>query len=598
MQFISLEKAPTYALSVVLIVVLRKLYKYVSAKSRRSKLFARLAQFQHNRLQKIQSTSHLKSSLPAEFIKKIICSDAVTLLQLLNEGKVTSHELVLVFYERAITIGQKLGALAEVNIDAALELAKRCDEFRAEIREKDPSRLLKLPLLFGLPISIKSNTMIKGLSTNLGCVNFIDNIPKEDGLIVDILKNQAGAIPFITSNIPQCLMLNETTNRIYGRCKNPWNEKRTSGGSSGGEASLIASGCSPLGLGSDIGGSIRIPCLYTGLYGLKVTTSRLTFEGAFCGNKTNKRGQINIKACHGPIGKTVEDLVLFMRSLFVEDMWKSDPEVVPMQWNDEEYKSTRKMRIGYVEDDKFYAVSPGNKRAVMKAVKALELKGHEMIKLEFPNFEQATIEYFAIMSSAGRFRPYREMMGDESPVPEYNQMLRIMKIPKFLRGIISSILKLKNENRAAKVLPRTNEKSTWEFLKESENQQVIKKEFFDWWQNNKLDALISPGLASPAIKHGESEDAFLSCCYTFLFNLLDYPTGAIPICTVNKDEQSYDDPINKDKYTRKMKESLKATEGLPLGVQVTTLPYKEELCLNVMKQIENAIDFHELPIKF
>ena len=310
MQFISLEKTSTYVLSVVLIVVIRKLYKYVSAKSRKSKLFARLAQFQQNRLKKIQSTAHLKSSLPTEFKNKIICYDAVTLLQLLNEGKVTSYELVLVFYERAITIGQKLGALAEVNIEAALEMAKRCDEFRAEIREKDPLRLSKLPLLFGLPISIKSNTMIKGLSTNLGCVSFIDNIPKEDGLIVDLLKNQAGAIPFITSNVPQCLMLNETTNRIYGRCKNPWNEERTSGGSSGGEASLIASGCSPLGLGSDIGGSIRIPCLYTGLYGLKVTTSRLTLEGTFCGNKTNKRGQINIKACNGPIGKTVEDLVI------------------------------------------------------------------------------------------------------------------------------------------------------------------------------------------------------------------------------------------------------------------------------------------------
>ena len=393
-------------------------------------------------------------------------------------------------------------------------------------------------------------------------------------------------------------MINESTNRIYGRCKNPWNLERTSGGSSGGESALIASGCSPLGLGNDIGGSIRIPCLYTGLYGIKVTTNRLTLEGDYSGNKSNKRGNVNIKACNGPMGKTVEDLVLMLKTLFVEEMWTGDSEIVPLAWNDAEYKSTRKLRIGYVDNDKFYAVSLGNKRAVLNAVKALELKGHEMVKLDFPNFEKATIEYFAIMTSSGKFRPYSILMGDEPPIPEYNQMLKITKIPRCVRGIIAFFLKRINENRAAKILPKTTEKSAWEYIKESEAQQVIKKEFFDWWKNNKLDALISPGLASPAVKHGESEHSFLSCCYTFLFNLLDFPTGAVPICKVEKGEDLYDDPVNKDQYARKMKESIKGTVGLPLGVQITTLPYKEELLLNVMKQVETQVGFHELPIEF
>jgi len=588
----------TLLITILVIFILKKIFEVFSAKSRTSKLFARLKIFQANRLQRIQNTNHFKSSLPPEQKKQIIKSDVVTLLKMLNEGMVSSYELVLVFYERAITIGCGLNALAEVNIESALEQAKKCDEIRSNLIKNDPHKLASLPPLFGIPMSIKGNVIIKGLSTNLGCANFMDNLPKENGFIMDLLISKAGIIPFITSSVPQCLMVNETTNRIYGRCKNPWNEERTSGGSSGGEASLIASGCSPIGFGSDIGGSIRIPCLYTGLYGIKVTTSRLTLEGDFSGNKTNKRGQINVKACNGPIGKTVDDLALVLKSVLVKEMFDYDAEVVPLLWNEDEYKSIKKLRIGYIDNDKFFAVSKGNRRAVALAVKGLEAKGHELVKLEFPNFEEATIEYLALMSSAGKFRPYREMMADEPPIPEYDQMIKIMKIPNFLRGIISFILNLIGENRAAKILPRTNQKSAWEFFQESEKQQVIKKDFFDWWKNNKLDALVSPGLPTPAIKHGESADGFLSCCYTFFFNLIDFPTGTVPVCTVQKEEEIYEDNVNKDKYTRVMRESMKGSEGMPLGVQITALPYQEELCLNLMKQIEDGVGFHELPIKF
>ena len=298
------------------------------------------------------------------------------------------------------------------------------------------------------------------------------------------------------------------------------------------------------------------------------------------------------------MGRTVDDCVVVLKSLLVKELFDKDLDVVPLGWREEIYRSEKKLRIGYVENDRFWEVSKGNKRAVSETVKALEKKGHEMVKLEFPNFEEGIISYLAIMSAAGKFRPYNEMMKDEPPIPEYNQLIKISKIPNFLRGAIAIILKFLGENRAARILPRTPAKSAWEFFQESEKQQVIKKDFFDWWKNNKLDALISPGLPSPAIKHGESVDLFLSCCYTFFFNLLDFPTGAVPITKLQKGEEEYGDPINHDKYARKMQESMRESEGMPLGVQITTLPFQEELCLNVMKQVEREIGFHELPIKF
>ena len=128
-------------LSVIVIIIIRKVLQKVAAKSRTDRLFARLKVFQDNRLKEIQNTSNLKSSLPAEFKKQLILSDAVTLIEWLNEGKVTSYELLLTFYERAITIGLKIGALAEINIEAALEQAKKCDEHRAELRKTGSNKL-------------------------------------------------------------------------------------------------------------------------------------------------------------------------------------------------------------------------------------------------------------------------------------------------------------------------------------------------------------------------------------------------------------------------------------------------------------------------
>ena len=137
-------------IALVVIFILKKLFETFAAKSRTAKLFSRLAVFQSNRLQNIKNTENLKSLLPADFKQNIIKSDALSLVRLLNEGKVTSFELVLVFYERAITVGLGLGALAEVNIlHSALEQAIKCDEIRTNLIKMDPGKLESLPHCMG-----------------------------------------------------------------------------------------------------------------------------------------------------------------------------------------------------------------------------------------------------------------------------------------------------------------------------------------------------------------------------------------------------------------------------------------------------------------
>ena len=111
---------------------------------------------------------------------------------------------------------------------------------------------------------------------------------------------QGGGIPFVKSTVPQLLLINETNNFIWGRAKNPWDVKRTSGGSSGGESGLVAAGCSPLGLGSDGGGSVRLPANYCGLYGFKTTGARYSLIGH---KKPSEYVPRHIGSALGPLAK-------------------------------------------------------------------------------------------------------------------------------------------------------------------------------------------------------------------------------------------------------------------------------------------------------
>lgn len=201
----------------------------------------------------------LNFSLPSDQKQQILNSDVTTLLTLLNSGHTTSLNILLTYFQRAITIGLDLKAVAEINIEWAIKKAKECDTTRAKIliSLEDPSikakQMESLGYLFGIPISLKEPFYCQGLPSTCGISTNLEKIAFKDGLLVELLKDQ-GAIPFITSNVPQALMINETVCRAYGRAENPWDRTRSPGGSSRGEAALISSRCSPLGFGSDSGG--------------------------------------------------------------------------------------------------------------------------------------------------------------------------------------------------------------------------------------------------------------------------------------------------------------------------------------------------------
>ena len=250
----------------------------------------------------------LKITLPEISQEKqslILSLTATQLARAIKEKRVTSTEAVATYISRSITIGRELNLIAEECYIEALEKARICDE----MTENNES----FGVFHGVPISVKDQMAMEGYTSSTGVAWRLDHRDRETAMIVKMLQDE-GAIPFVRSNGPQVMMWFECSNQIYGRGLNPWDPSRTTGGSSGGEGGLIACRGSPLGLGADIGGSIRYPSAFCGVYGFKPTPQRMPTHGMIS-SMPNKLIPMDfqIQNTAGPIGRCVKDLVLVMR---------------------------------------------------------------------------------------------------------------------------------------------------------------------------------------------------------------------------------------------------------------------------------------------
>lgn len=188
-------------------------------------------------------------------------------------GEITSSEVVTYFIDQIQSVNSKLNAVVETRFDQARKEAKECDQ-RIKNGEKN------LGPLFGVPFTLKEMISADGLKNTLGSVHYKNRISDFDATAVSRLK-KAGAILLGTTNVPEVGFWFECDNPIYGFTKNPYDLTRTSGGSSGGEGAIIGAGASPFGLGSDIGGSIRMPAFFCGIFGHKPSDKIVPMTGHF-----------------------------------------------------------------------------------------------------------------------------------------------------------------------------------------------------------------------------------------------------------------------------------------------------------------------------
>lgn len=202
----------------------------------------------------------------------IIDLDASALAQQIREGTITSLEATEAYIDHLLQVNPVINCMVENRFDAAREEAKACDAELA--RGRGSGRL------YGVPISMKEAFDVAGMRTTGGLLHRRDAVASRDAAIVAKLK-QEGAIILGKTNTPTLCFCQETENKLYGRTNNPWDPRRTAGGSSGGEGALIAAGGAAVGIGSDIGGSIRFPAHFNGVVGFKSGAHQVSDEGSF-----------------------------------------------------------------------------------------------------------------------------------------------------------------------------------------------------------------------------------------------------------------------------------------------------------------------------
>ncbi|MBY8987943.1 MAG: amidase [Candidatus Lokiarchaeota archaeon] len=225
--------------------------------------------------------------------KEEICfMSANDMVNVVKNQEITSEEITETIIERIEKINPIINAYCTTTFDLAREMAREAD--------KNVKKGIKLGPLNGIPISIKDETEVEGIRTTFGSKIFENNKPRRDDILVKRARN-AGTVILGKTNTPAYGFKGETDNLIFGVTKNPWNLERTPGGSSGGAAAAVASGMSPLAIGSDGGGSIRIPSSFCGTYGLKPTFGRVPQGNMFL------FGYFGTFVHKGPIVRFVKD---------------------------------------------------------------------------------------------------------------------------------------------------------------------------------------------------------------------------------------------------------------------------------------------------
>ncbi|KAF2006321.1 amidase signature enzyme [Amniculicola lignicola CBS 123094] len=515
--------------------------------------------------------------------RRILGSPIQELVQDVHKQITSPIDILRAYGKVAIKAQEKTNCVTEILFPEAEEWAKN------EVNLKGP--------LAGIPVSLKDSIQVKGFDISVG---FSCNTGKpyaEDGPMVRLLKD-AGAVPFVKTNLPTTLLSFESTNDVWGRCTNPHNDKYSPGGSTGGESALLAFGGSRIGIGSDVAGSVRAPAHFSGCYSLRCSVGRWPKMGM----NTSMPGQEAIPSVFSPMARTLNDLTYFTRSIVGMKPWTYDYTVHPLAWRPEietEYKERKKLRVGVMRTDGVVDPAPACARALDQVASALAAEGHEVFDVTPPSpYEALVIASQLLLSDGGRTFMSFFRTGEWND-PGAAQMMFYMELPRPVKYLYYLWVKyVKGDSIWAGLLRDWHPKTAYEYWQLAGRREAYKDKFYNWWSNEaKMDFMITPPNATPAVPHDGMHDAVSSCGYTFLFNLLDYSSGIVPVTHVDATLDQLPATFDFNKLNGVAKGAYKlydATEmaGLPVAVQVVGRRLEEEKVLAVMERVEDALDKH------
>ncbi|TVY88738.1 Acetamidase [Lachnellula willkommii] len=448
-------------------------------------------------------------------------SSATDLVAKMAEGQLTSVAVTTAFCKRAALATQLTNCTLEFFPELALARAKELDEtFKMTGKVVGP--------LHGLPISLKDQFRIKGLETSMGYIAWVGKVDKADSVLVTLLL-KAGAVFYVKTSVPQSLMVCETINNVIGRTVNPRNKNWSCGGSSGGEGAMIGFRGGIIGVGTDIGGSIRVPSAFNFLYGLRPSHGRLPYAKM----ANSMEGQETVHSVCGPLTHSIKDMRLFVTSVLAEEPWKYDSKVIPLPWRQSEADAIKTklsaggLTLGYYDCDGVVLPHPPILRGVNTVVSTLKAAA-------IPNFA--------------------DLINPSLPKIDMNELWAVQL-------------------------------QKWAYQSEYLEQFRLAEETL----GKEIDAIIAPITPTAAIRHNQ----FKYYGYASAINLLDFTSVVVPVTwadkNVDKKKEGYKALNDIDEAVQAECESpfrvWRAYDGAPVAVQIVGRRLTEERIMAIAEEI-------------
>jgi len=336
-------------------------------------------------------------------IDELIGTSASGLAQLVRNKKVSPLELVDAFVARIEAENPAINAVVAERFELARQEAKS-----AEKRQALGEVNTEVEVFFGVPCTIKEGIAVEGMPNSAGVFARKDLRAEKDAVVVRRLRD-AGAIVLGVTNMAEGGMWLETDNRVYGRTTNPWDASRIPGGSSGGEAAILAAGASPFGIGSDIGGSIRIPAAFCGIFGHKPSGKLVPNAGYW----PDVPGALDEFLCTGPMTRAAEDLWPVLEVISAGKL-SGHPNEIDMS----------DVTIYPIEAFGSINVRPEARRAVRRASVALQARGAKVAELQTRGLEKAFLIWSAMMEEEAAALEYTEVLGNGERISIFRELLR------------------------------------------------------------------------------------------------------------------------------------------------------------------------------
>jgi amidase len=469
--------------------------------------------------------------------------------------------------------------LTEIMFDEAIARAKQLDEYLDRTGKA-------MGPLHGLPISVKDSFKIIGRDASIGYASLCFKPAETNSALIEMLL-QAGAVIHCKTNIPLTLQALDSHNNVFGRVLNPANLKLTAGGSSGGEGALIAMRGSVLGVGTDVGGSIRIPAMCNGLVGVKPSHGRIPYAGQENGSIPGTE-TLGIRSVAGPIAHSVRDCELFFKAIGDLEPWAFDPECVAQTWEQQVVRSViktpslsnhmRKLRVGIVKTDGITTPLPPIQTVLAEIYNTLKSNAAiEVVELDITSLlSQCQSVANGLFGVDGANTAFDLMEATSEPISPW----------------LKSRLRRKKSlaaDRIRDLQARRNELQT-RFLD-------IWKSDGGHWQNatgsaGNLDVFICPIAPHPT----PAIDTWNTVSYTSAFNLLDLPAATLPVRPIRKSDlngkisDQSSAPNGWEKYNRKLWDGDRSVFlGGTLCVQVVSQRKQERVLLQALTKLQDSL---------